>query len=184
MQSISDIMTTTLVKAINTKVSAAINDFSERLCSKYDLSQEDILALWNEVMPELKVKQKKSASKSKGVVDPSQIKTCKHVPDAGKFKGIECGKRCIGDYCSAHLPEKLEKQKAKREAEKKVKKDSDKSEDEKPKKKAKKEESDDEEDEKPKKKAKKSSSKSKSSACSSQEDSDDDTSDVSDSDEE
>jgi hypothetical protein len=182
MQSIADTMTNSLMKTINTKVSNAIADFTERLCAKYQLSEEDIHQLWNEVMPELKVKQKKTNSKSKAPVDPSQIKCCKHVPDHGKFKGIECGKRCIGDYCSSHLPDKLEKQKAAREAKKAEKEDKPK----KTKNDAKKEESEseDEEEEKPKKKAKKtkkSSSKSKLNVASQ---SDDDTSDVSDSDEE
>jgi type IV secretory pathway VirB10-like protein len=183
--SVADIMSVSIVKVINTKVNTYIHDFTERLCAKYNLEESEVLQMWSEVMPDLKIKEKKTPSKSKTkAIDPSQIGCCKHIPDAGKFKGIECGKRCIGDWCPSHAPEKLEKAKAKREAKKAEKKSSDKAD----KKESQKDESDsDSEEEKPKKKtkAKKTSdkkAKKKSSSRSNQAESDDDTSDVSDSD--
>jgi hypothetical protein len=114
-QTISNIMSVSIMNAVNAKVNTYINEFTSRLCSKYSLEEQDVLAMWGEVMPETNIKQSSDKPKSK---DVKEKKVCKHVPTAGKNKGVECGKRCLGEFCSAHKPEKLEKVKAKRAAQK------------------------------------------------------------------
>lgn len=139
-----------LINAINSKMSSYIEQFTDEVCSKYDLEVDDVMEMWNSVLPENKTKPGKKSKAKTAPIDPSELKACKYVYPSGQFKDIECGKRCVGDYCASHSPEKLEKAKARRK-EKKAKKSSSSSEAE--------------EDEKPKndKKAKKSSEDEKSS---------------------
>jgi hypothetical protein len=148
-QTISDVLSIALNKAMTTKLASYVNTFSYKLNASHGIDAKELVSLWNEVNKEMPIKYKKEDTKK----EKKEMKVCSYVAQAGKNKGLPCAKKCKGEFCSAHNPDKLEKDKAKREA---AKKDVKKSEGKKEK-----------DDKKPSKK---------------EEESDDDTSDVSDSD--
>lgn len=111
---LSDVLSLALVKAMTSKMATYVNQFSQKLNDTHSIDPKEVVDLWNETNKEIKIKFKKE--------DPSKEKkiknTCPYVAQAGKNKGVACGKRCKGEFCSSHLPEKLEKEKQKREAKK------------------------------------------------------------------
>lgn len=171
-QLISDALSIVALKAIESKIGGLVNTFAHKLNHKHGIEDKVIIALWNETIKDIQIKYKKEKEDE----DAKDAKnTCQHVPEKGKNKGKECGKACKGDFCSAHKPEKLEKERLKREA-KKTKKSESEEEPSKKKKLAKKAAESDDEEEKPKKKSPKKKAPKKAP------ESDDESSEVSDSD--
>jgi hypothetical protein len=162
VQTVSDVLTIALNKAMTTKLAAYVNTFSYKLNAAHGIDAKEIVALWNEVNNEMPIKFKKEDTKK----EKKNKQTCPYIAQAGKNKGMECGKVCKGDFCSAHSPDKLAKDKAKREARKAEKQSASESEEDKGEK--------SEEVKKDNKKEKKLSKR--------EVESDDDTSDVSDTD--
>jgi hypothetical protein len=178
-QLISDALSIVALKAIESKIGGLVNTFAHKLNHKHGIEDKAIIALWNETIKDIQIKYKKEKEDEES---KDAKNTCQHVPEKGKNKGKECDKACKGDFCSAHKPEKLEKERQKREAKKTKKSESDEepkksSKDDKRKNLAKKAAESDEE-EKPKKKAAQKKKAPKKAADSS----DDESSQVSDSD--
>lgn len=97
-----------ILTCVSSELSKYIDAFVYAIADKYELETEDILALWQTCLPHSnpKTKRSKSGSKNGNKIDPSTLGSCKHVLSSGKLKGLECGKKCVGDYCSTHNPEK------------------------------------------------------------------------------
>jgi hypothetical protein len=117
-----------MINMISSKMTTCVDAFVNALADKYELDVDTIVELWNQSLPDKTLVREAQVSKNQkkktASVDPSQLNSCPYIASSGKLRGIPCGKRCIGDWCPSHTPEKLEKEKAKREAKKAEKKES------------------------------------------------------------
>lgn len=114
-QSISDVLSIVAMNAIESKIGSLVNTFAQKLNAKHNIDCKELIKLWNSTNKEITIKYKKPQEKEDG----EKMNTCPYTPKNGKNKGVECGKKCKGDFCSSHTPEKLEKERLKREAKKK-----------------------------------------------------------------
>lgn len=101
----------TLSKSLYSVVSQSVDEFSQIVASKYNVSKEEVLELWNsKVSSELKVvetKEKKPSrprtTKSAEAKDDSA--TCSYEFKKGKNSGTKCTARVCADsskYCRKH----------------------------------------------------------------------------------
>jgi hypothetical protein len=100
-----------ITTCISNQLLTYIDTFVYALADKYELETEDVFALWQTCLPK---KRSGSLNKSGTKIDRSTLSCCKHKLTSGDLKGYECGKKCIGDYCSTHNPDKKKANKPKK----------------------------------------------------------------------
>lgn len=123
-----------LSKTLFSSVSAAFEEFADRLCDEFKLERAAVVAVWNKAVPEdIKIAEKKSApaKKAAAVSKPKAKKDaaadsdeksskCIYVYQKGAKENEACGSKASeesksGLYCKKHISHEGKKEEGKKE---------------------------------------------------------------------